>query len=344
MKEQTYFHIPTPCHEDWNNMTQQDKGRFCASCSKQVVDFSLMTDNQVLNYFKNTSGKVCGRFADDQLQRPMIAATEQKKKVWWVVAMTPLLLLFGKVNAQKKKVRTTGTPAMIVKDTMPPLIGEVVYQPQVQSIIAAEKKTIKGTVKNEKGNPIPFATISIENSLANAITDSAGNFELTFMSSTHNSQIIASSIGYESNKLPIAQEHSGLFVIILKEKKYELQPVEVKALTGRLGGMVTVKCVTIRKNKSHSITKILGATAFKIFPNPIISGSALKLEIKKPASYSIQLFDNNSKLILIKDITTTSNNAVTEITIPSSLAAGIYYISLINETTKKRYTDKLIVQ
>jgi len=81
MKEQTHFHIPTPCHEDWDNMTPRDKGRFCASCSKQVVDFSLMSDQQVLNYFKNATGNVCGRFANDQLQRPMIETPQQKKKV-----------------------------------------------------------------------------------------------------------------------------------------------------------------------------------------------------------------------------------------------------------------------
>ena len=90
MKEQTYFHIPEPCHENWDNMTPQDKGRFCASCSKQVVDFSLMSDQQVLNYFKNATGKTCGRFANDQLQRPMIETPKQKKKAWWIAAMIPL--------------------------------------------------------------------------------------------------------------------------------------------------------------------------------------------------------------------------------------------------------------
>jgi len=52
MKPELYLHIPTPCHEDWNTMTPVEKGKFCGSCNKEVVDFSLMTDAEVLNFFK----------------------------------------------------------------------------------------------------------------------------------------------------------------------------------------------------------------------------------------------------------------------------------------------------
>ena len=103
MKKEFYFHIPQPCHEDWDKMTPGAKGRFCESCSKNVVDFSLMTDNEVLNYFKNNTGKVCGRFANDQLQRPFIPAKEPKKKTWWVAMMMPFMLL-GKQDSKNKNV------------------------------------------------------------------------------------------------------------------------------------------------------------------------------------------------------------------------------------------------
>jgi hypothetical protein len=62
-----------------------------------------MSDQQVLNYFKNATGNVCGRFANDQLQRPMIETHNKRKKFGGLQAMMPLLLVFGKANAQKKK-------------------------------------------------------------------------------------------------------------------------------------------------------------------------------------------------------------------------------------------------
>ena len=72
--------IPKPCHENWQNMTPGDQGRFCNACAKTVVDFSMMSDLQVLNYFSTVSDeKVCGRALPDQLNRNMTMPREPKK-------------------------------------------------------------------------------------------------------------------------------------------------------------------------------------------------------------------------------------------------------------------------
>lgn len=60
--------VPKPCHEDWNKMTLNEQGAFCKVCAKTVVDFSAMSDDEVLNYFKNKGEeKTCGRFKASQL-------------------------------------------------------------------------------------------------------------------------------------------------------------------------------------------------------------------------------------------------------------------------------------
>ena len=62
--------IPTPCHEDWSNMTPNEKGRNCSSCAKTVVDFTGMSDEQVKYFFLNKKEeRVCGRFRNEQLHR-----------------------------------------------------------------------------------------------------------------------------------------------------------------------------------------------------------------------------------------------------------------------------------
>jgi hypothetical protein len=58
--------IPKPCHEDWNKMTPNDSGRFCGSCSKNVVDFTNMLPDEIQAYFQQHSN-VCGRFKNSQL-------------------------------------------------------------------------------------------------------------------------------------------------------------------------------------------------------------------------------------------------------------------------------------
>ena len=95
--------IAEPCHENWDGMTPVEKGRFCGSCQKQVVDFSDMSDRQVAEFFKKPStGSVCGRFMTDQLDR---AIEIPKKRMPWVkyffqIAL-PAFLVSMKVSASK---------------------------------------------------------------------------------------------------------------------------------------------------------------------------------------------------------------------------------------------------
>jgi len=64
------YQIEEPCHEDWDQMEPEAKGRFCSSCSKTVVDFSNMSDFSIVNYLENNKNQsVCGRFEEKQLDR-----------------------------------------------------------------------------------------------------------------------------------------------------------------------------------------------------------------------------------------------------------------------------------
>ncbi|AHF17287.1 hypothetical protein NIASO_05230 [Niabella soli DSM 19437] len=60
--------IPVPCHEDWNQMKPEDRGRFCGICAKTVTDFAGMTAQEISDFLiRNQSEKICGRFTDRQL-------------------------------------------------------------------------------------------------------------------------------------------------------------------------------------------------------------------------------------------------------------------------------------
>ncbi len=65
--------IPQPCHEDWNEMSPNEQGRHCSSCAKTVVDFTVLSDDEVKNFFINKKEeRVCGRFKQTQLQQIVI--------------------------------------------------------------------------------------------------------------------------------------------------------------------------------------------------------------------------------------------------------------------------------
>ena len=60
--------IPEPCHEGWDTMTPKDKGRFCGSCKKTVVDFTKMDTYQIQDFLQqNKDKRICGHIKQTQL-------------------------------------------------------------------------------------------------------------------------------------------------------------------------------------------------------------------------------------------------------------------------------------
>jgi hypothetical protein len=64
--------IPNPCHEDWDNMSPNEKGRHCQSCNKTVIDFSQYTDKQLVEFFMKVKDNICGRISKFQLERQLV--------------------------------------------------------------------------------------------------------------------------------------------------------------------------------------------------------------------------------------------------------------------------------
>lgn len=68
MERKPKITIPEPCNENWDKMTPKDNGRFCLSCTKTVVDFTIMLPDEIQHFFiQNQNNSVCGRFKHSQL-------------------------------------------------------------------------------------------------------------------------------------------------------------------------------------------------------------------------------------------------------------------------------------
>lgn len=93
--------IPEPCHENWNDMTITEKGRFCSSCSKVVIDFTNRSKASILQEYLNADpngAKLCGVFKNSQLaeiNRDFELFTFRSKQSFQSVFVFSLMLVFG---------------------------------------------------------------------------------------------------------------------------------------------------------------------------------------------------------------------------------------------------------
>src|SRR5215813_14428582 len=53
--------VASPCHASWDDMTGDDRVRFCTACSLNVYNFAAMTGDEVRSLIANSTGRVCGR-------------------------------------------------------------------------------------------------------------------------------------------------------------------------------------------------------------------------------------------------------------------------------------------
>ncbi|WP_185289940.1 hypothetical protein [Chryseobacterium lactis] len=99
--------IPKPCHENWENMTPDEKGRFCAVCSKTVRDFSKVPDDKIIDFFSSSSENICGNFNTSQLNRDLHYSYINSVFVKFAVGFTLTTGGLVSVYAQQNNVSDT---------------------------------------------------------------------------------------------------------------------------------------------------------------------------------------------------------------------------------------------
>lgn len=189
MKNQLNLNIQTPCSENFNQFKPTEKGGFCNSCDKEVIDFTKMNSEEIITYFKAKSEKnTCGRFNSNQLNSNLI----QPKK----------FSFFGRIGLACLTLFSFGT--LQAQDTKPTTESDSSKQ-----IIKKDKNDIliKGNV-SESGLPLAGVNIILEGTSIGVQTDFDGNFEFP-KRLKKGDVLIFSFVGMATQKLIINNEHSA---------------------------------------------------------------------------------------------------------------------------------------
>jgi len=100
--------IPQPCHERWAEMQPTEQGRFCTSCQKTVVDYTTLSDQELVRRLSQPMETTCGRFRNEQLNRPLALSKSGLSPLWrhWIGLLT--MSLFGWQTARAQLSQPNG--------------------------------------------------------------------------------------------------------------------------------------------------------------------------------------------------------------------------------------------
>lgn len=212
MQTRMKLSINSPCHQNWQQMTSTEQGRFCNACQKEVVDFTKLSDNEVLHYFLHRKNEnVCGRFEAGQLNRHLVKPVEIKRNaLWYWNYLLVFMLLIIKGNSSRSQGITPSThtiQAGINGDSLPIL-------PVITPLSADGKYEVRGQVMDEAGSPIAFASVSIKGEKKGVVTDMNGRFVLRNVSIKD--ILVARAVGYASAEVAGAGKDTWNFILEMK--------------------------------------------------------------------------------------------------------------------------------
>ena len=170
--------IPQPCHERWDAMQPAEQGRFCASCRKTVVDYTALSDRELVQRL-NQSATTCGRFRNDQLNRPLVMADQRTNPGWqrWLGVLTMGLLGWQTAQAQGNQPvpqQSHKSARLDRPNDSQPL--QVAHNSDPVMLITGTVSTTAATGKLEA---VPGATLHFKGTGVGTNTDGAGAFRLT---------------------------------------------------------------------------------------------------------------------------------------------------------------------
>ncbi|MFC7772768.1 carboxypeptidase-like regulatory domain-containing protein [Flavobacterium sp. GCM10027622] len=157
--------IPEPCHENWAQMTPNEKGRFCAACQKNVYDFTKATDREIINAYEKDQ-KLCGRFLKTQLDRELIIPKE-RKSVWLASLFFGMIALFDTKATAQEKAKTEQTD----------IKNQDSGKTETEVVLKRGEKILTGIVSDPYG-PIPGVNVIVQGTTRGTHTKLDGSYSI----------------------------------------------------------------------------------------------------------------------------------------------------------------------
>lgn len=218
-KRKLHITIPTPCHESWSEMTATERGAFCGSCQKEVVDFSIMTDGELLLYF-STSKAECGRFRNDQLNVDLrVSSVDNGFVRWKAILLSALSLISAQTSiAQKNQVNhslnTQSKRQLSAASGSKVELSVLVVDGKTGQVLPGVMLSLVDTVGNTVGGTTQTSDHGLATLTIDRIRFNAEHLRLKMEHTSYHTDIVALSTGVNQHDVfwlnPIATQDSSI--------------------------------------------------------------------------------------------------------------------------------------
>ena len=297
-------------------MKPEDKGRFCGSCQKTVIDFTSMSDRQIAEFFKKPVGSTCGRFHNDQLNRTIDIP---KKRIPWVkyffTIALPAFLASCKFAGREATVGKM-QPIEVVKK---PLVGDTTVVSDLRPTLGMIRLPIDSvpakkqvTVINNPPKPMHLNEEPMPTTMGKMVPTEVERGDDTAIKDVR----LLDTLNITSYDKCEKRIFMGALVA---------SPVVVKS-----------EMILLTKTPQQKI-EILA------YPNPIKSGCQLTVLLNKndESIKQVQLFSSSGAVIPVQRNGSLKDERLI-VTVPASVAAGTYFLRIVSEKAQAS-TVKIVV-
>ena len=295
-------------------MQPAEKGRHCAACQKIVVDFTAMSDLEIVRYLDQAPLNVCGRLAPDQVNRNLVLLPPPQRNGWsgWRWLLAGILM----TSNDQGHHRPPGQG--IHEQRLPPKAGnsEEVVMGMLSTPLVADTTRLDSVVVRDGVTE------------SDAVGVVMGDISMTVIDSVPGP---GDSI-QASPPVPAADSIC--------------EPAESLAFQG--GVVITRSSPTdpVKQFLTDTLTSLhlLPKKELTVFPNPARRGSAVHLSWQKePGTYQLALYNMAGALIQERVLEVSSRAQVDTWEVPE-MTAGVYIIRAVRPGKTGGYTGKLVIE
>ncbi|NOT52721.1 MAG: T9SS type A sorting domain-containing protein [Chitinophagaceae bacterium] len=213
-------------------------------------------------------------------------------------------------------------------------MGAVVRGTYVTSVADQE---VKGKVIDEKGDGVPFASVIIKGTKTGVMADQNGEFLIRPQQGWDKLSLVGSAIDLVTTEVVVDKGSLKGNVII---RMQALPP------------SYDVGVIVIKQHKKNAPIPLIpdislkkSANGFTVFPNPVDAGANLNIEWKQTDEgyHTLQMLNESGQSVYQQEIWIDAEARTLSIHVPQ-MAAGNYFVVLINKKTGKKFTGKIVVQ